>query len=132
MLLTLRSPGNLVQDSTQNPNVHCRFVILQNPMKKRPDWLLLLLTLLLSAQHTQASVLWKFSTTGQGQTISGTLTTDGTDADLSSAKNFNIQSIQTLLLDGAPVATLATPLPWVNGVSGNVSVGPLIWNGSSV
>ncbi|MBL9171063.1 MAG: LamG domain-containing protein [Verrucomicrobiales bacterium] len=101
-------------------------------MKKRPQWLILLLTLLLPAHQITAAVLWKFSTTGQGQTISGTLTTDGTDADLSSAKNFNIQSIETLLLDGAPVATLATPLPWVNGVSANVSVGPLIWNGSSV
>ena len=101
-------------------------------MKKRPCWLLFLLTLLLSAQHITASVLWKFSTTGRGQTISGTLTTDGTGAELSSAKNFNIQSIETLLLDGAPVATLATPLPWVNGVSASVSVGPLIWNGTSV
>ena len=107
---------------------------LPNCMEQKPYWPIAMVLAVLSTidQPVSADVLWKFSTSGQGQTISGTLTTDGSDADLRAAKNFNIQSIQTLLLDGSPVAPLATPLPWVNNVSASVSVGPLIWSGSSV
>jgi hypothetical protein len=85
-----------------------------------------------STANISASVLWDFSTTGEGQTISGTLTTDGTPADLGAPKNFAIQSIESLLLNGSPVAGLLTPLPWVEGVSAGVSVGPLIWDGNAV
>ena len=86
-------------------------------------------TALISPQAS-AVILWNYLTTDGSTTLSGQLTTDGELGDLAAAREFNVQQVNSLLLNGVPVSfTLDLPTADVAGSSfnwnGTVSIAPV-------
>ena len=93
--------------------------------------LVVLLSVVVLARDVSAAILWSFSTTDGTDTISGQLTTDGTLADLAGPKEFAVESIVSLSLNGGPTPFFTDP-PWVHPTSGDLAGSKFPWDGSAV
>ena len=104
---------------------------MQNYMRLRLARLVVLLSAVVLARDLSAAILWSFSTTDGTDTISGQLTTDGTFADLAGPREFVVESILSLSLNGGPTL-FATDPPWVHPTSGDLAGSKFPWDGSAV
>ncbi|HAB18792.1 MAG TPA: VPDSG-CTERM sorting domain-containing protein [Verrucomicrobiota bacterium] len=106
-------------------------LFVPTPFGKLTSLLTLTTLWIISSSVNSSAITWTFSASDGIDTISGTMATTGTQADLAAAGSFQIESILTLLLNDAPVA-LATAVPWSNGINASISQSPLLWSGSNV
>ena len=79
-----------------------------------------------SSQVCCGAIIWDYSSTDEVTTLSGRLTTDGNPSDLASSGNFNLLSVDTVLLNGVLVSpetfhSAGSPPPFAYDVSGYIA-----------
>ena len=58
-----------------------------------------------------ANIIWQFNQSDQDQSLTATVTTDGTESDLTADHFFNVLSLDSLTFTGGPASFDATALP---------------------